>query len=263
MKTWFDLSYDDAYAACALDLYAPEEGAKSVYLYFHGGGLSAGDKREAYVAHLAEVLTASGVALVSANYRMMPDWTFPDFVADAASAAAWTLSEGRERTGAEDVWIGGSSAGAYLSAMLCFDPKYLAPRGFDPLTAVAGYILDAGQPTTHYAILAARGGDTRDIRVDEAAPVFHLRPFEPGAVLPRIVNITAEHDLPGRPEQNAVMLRTMRNFGWPEEKILDCRMMGYGHCGYMDDPSYHRLTRDVILGGISVPGTLWIPGPRE
>ncbi len=263
MRAFTDIAYSTDSPACALDMYLPDGDPERAYLYFHGGGLSAGDKGEEPVPSLAKLLTDSGAALISANYRLMPGVSFPAFLEDSAAAAAWALTEGKKRAGFLDLYIGGSSAGAYLSALLCFDAHYLAAYGLNPLRDVAGYVLDAGQPTTHYAILSERGADPDDVRVDEAAPIFHLRRFDPAGPFPRILNITAENDIKGRPEQNALMLQTMRNFGYPAEKILDCRMLGFSHCGYFGYAPYHRLTRDFVCGGISVCGTMQIPRTEE
>ena len=165
MRTHKDVCYDPRHpAACRLDLFAPDGDFDTVFVYFHGGGLEYGDKESADV--FAPYLTSHGIAVVSANYRMYPNAAYPDFICDAAEAVAWANRYMKEEIGCDKLYVGGSSAGAYLSMMLCFDPRYLAPFKIKP-TDIAGYIHDAGQPTTHFNVLRERGLDERKIVVDD------------------------------------------------------------------------------------------------
>lgn len=65
--------------------------------------------------------------------------------------------------------MGGSSAGGYLSMMLCFDKKYYEAVGVSP-SDISGCVHDAGQPTVHFKVLKERGIDSRRIIIDESAP---------------------------------------------------------------------------------------------
>lgn len=47
---------------------------------------------------------------------------------------------------------GGSSAGGYISQMLCFDKTWLSKHGIKA-TDISGFIHDAGQPTCHFNVL--------------------------------------------------------------------------------------------------------------
>lgn len=51
-----------------LDIYLPESEEFAVVLYFHGGGIEAGDKSGEKI--LFNYLVSQGIAVVSANYRM-------------------------------------------------------------------------------------------------------------------------------------------------------------------------------------------------
>ena len=124
MREEKDIFYtEDCHASRVLDIYLPDSDAFSVLVYFHGGGLQGGDKRDASI--FAKYLCERGIGVISANYRMLPDNTFPSFIEDAASAVAWVHKNIRPKK----MFVGGSSAGGYLSMMLCFDPKYLAAHG--------------------------------------------------------------------------------------------------------------------------------------
>ena len=118
------------YEECILDIYLPECDKFSVFVYFHGGGLEADDKIKA--EPLAKYLTKHGIAVVSANYRMYPCAVYPEFIQDAAAAVSWTKKHIGEYGDCQGIFVGGSSAGAYLSMMLCFDKRYLAPYALLP-----------------------------------------------------------------------------------------------------------------------------------
>ena len=85
MRTIPDVCYSEKTKQC-LDIYLPESNEFSVLLYFHGGGLKAGDKAKEKVFY--EYMVSQGIAVVSANYRMYPTAKYPDFIVDAANAVA-------------------------------------------------------------------------------------------------------------------------------------------------------------------------------
>lgn len=207
MREWLDISYG-AQEAHKLDLYLPDAGAFALLVYFHGGGMEAGDK--SHEKDIAQALCDKGIAMISANYRMYPEAQYPDFVQDAAAAVAWTFAHIHEYGDCTGIYVGGSSAGGYLSMMLCFDKQYLNAHGLEP-TQVAGYLHDAGQPTTHFNVLRERGLDTRRVLIDEAAPLYHVGLAEKYAPMRFIL---AEDDMKNRKEQTELMLSTLRHFGY-------------------------------------------------
>jgi signal transduction histidine kinase len=73
----------------------------------------------------------------------------------------------------EGVYVGGSSAGGYLSMMLCFNAAYLGAHGIDP-TEISGWFHDAGQPTKHFTVLKYSGEDERLVIIDETARLSEL-----------------------------------------------------------------------------------------
>ena len=152
-------------------IWLPEERAFPVFIYFHGGGLERGSLESASV--LAPYLAERGIATVSVNYRMYPNAAFPDFLCDGALAVRWVKDNMAEFGEVSEIFLGGSSAGGYMSMMLCFDRSYLEAVGLSPLD-VAGYVHDAGQPTTHFNVLRERGLDTRRVIVDSAAPMYFV-----------------------------------------------------------------------------------------
>ena len=203
-----------------LDLYVPDE-PRAVFLYFHGGGLEAGGRADADV--FAGMLAQAGFAVASADYRMYPEARYPQFIQDAAAAAVFV----KRRFPVLPLYAGGSSAGGYLSMMLCFDGKYIAEAGGDEST-IAGYVHDAGQPTAHFNVLRERGIDPRRVIVDESAPLWHVGTREK---YPPMYFVWSDGDMENRPEQTRLMLSTMKHFRCTDGVFT--REMHGGHCAYV------------------------------
>lgn len=207
-----------------LDVYLPDGEIKSVFLYFHGGGLKAGDKIDAEI--FATYLCERGIGLISANYRMYPDAQYPEFILDAADAVAWSVKYVQQELSCNKLYIGGSSAGGYLTLMLCFDHRYLKNVGVGP-DFIAGYLHDAGMTTTHYNILREeRGLSYKRIIVDEAAPLYYVGLAEN---YPPMRFVTSDQDVATRMEQTMLMLSTMTRFGYTG---FDQVVMHGKHCAY-------------------------------
>jgi dipeptidyl aminopeptidase/acylaminoacyl peptidase len=225
MKKISDIVYGEHEGAEMLDVYLPDSAATSVFVYFHGGGLDHGDKEDA--KFFAPYLCDRGIAVVSANYRMYPDAEYPDFIYDSARAVAWANAYMREKLGCEKLYVGGSSAGGYLSMMLCFDKTYLASAGIDN-SIISGYFHDAGQPTTHFNILKKeRGLDPNRIIVDEAAPLYHIVPDEN---YPPMRFIISDNDMKNRYEQTMLTISALKTFGYEN---VDHVLMHSTHCKYV------------------------------
>ena len=239
MKVYQDIPYTKTgHPSQVLDLWLPEAESFPVFIYFHGGGLEAGTKD---ASACAEDYTKNGVALVSAEYRMYPEAVYPEFLRDAAAAVAWVKNHIGEYGECKGIFVGGSSAGGYITQMLCFDPKYLTPYGIDP-DSLAGYVMDAGQPTTHYNVMRERGLDPRRVVIDAAAPIYHIaggRDYAPMEIL------VSEKDIPNRLEQTQLLLGTMRHFGCNMDKVTYKYMAGCSHCNYRDENGRYLLP-DIV-----------------
>ncbi|QJD85603.1 alpha/beta hydrolase fold domain-containing protein [Cohnella herbarum] len=107
----------------ALDLYEPENDAlpmRPVVVFFHGGGFSAGDKRDA--AKISNEWASRGYVVLSANYRLR-DEPFQDFggtlndaMDDVKSVLDWIKEYQSEyRMDHNRIAIGGDSAGGSLA----------------------------------------------------------------------------------------------------------------------------------------------------
>jgi acetyl esterase/lipase len=124
-----DIAYGDK-PRQKLDIYVPKNLAPNapVIVFFYGGAWQDGDKSDFLFA--AQALSTTGAVVVVPNYRTYPEVTFPGFVEDGASAAAWTLRNIASYGGdPKTVFLGGHSSGAYIAVMLVLDKEYLAKAG--------------------------------------------------------------------------------------------------------------------------------------
>ena len=109
-----DLAYG-AHPRQRLDVFGAGAGAAAI-LFFHGGYWRAGSKDSRRFP--APAWAARGVAWIPVNYRLVPEATLEDAVADARAALAFVA----EQAGALGVdparlHLSGNSAGAHLAAM--------------------------------------------------------------------------------------------------------------------------------------------------
>ena len=226
MKLYEDISYREGFDECFLDIYLPEGVDEfPVFLYFHGGGLECGSCKDQ--KHMAKVLNENGVCFISAEYRKYPTAKYPEFIEDAALAVKWVFDNIDKYGKSRGIYVGGSSAGGYLSMMLCFDRRYLDAVGVDRM-AVAGYYHDAGQPTSHYNYLRERGLDRRRVIVDESAPLYYVG-LE--TEYPPMHFVHSDNDMINRPEQTVLMMSTLRHFGFDEKTFTNTVAHGK-HCEY-------------------------------
>jgi acetyl esterase len=93
----------------------PQSGSPSgVYLEIHGGGfyMSRAERSDYRNRELAD---AAGVAVVSVEYRLAPENSWPAAPDDCETAALWLLEVADARFGTSLLAIGGGSAGANLA----------------------------------------------------------------------------------------------------------------------------------------------------
>jgi acetyl esterase len=88
-------------------------------VYFHGGGFVIGDL-DTHEGLCRLFANASGCRVISMEYRLAPEHKFPAAVEDAYAAVAWVAEHARA-LGIDQgrIAVGGDSAGANLSAVVC------------------------------------------------------------------------------------------------------------------------------------------------
>ena len=138
----------------AIRIYRPEgAGVTPVVVYFHGGGWVIGDI-ETHDGGCRSLTAASGCTVVSVDYRLAPEATFPAPVEDCFAATLWVQEHAAELgVDGTRLAVAGDSAGGNLAAV------------------VSQLARDLGEPTIAFQLLVYPVTDyefTSDSMVDNA-----------------------------------------------------------------------------------------------
>ncbi len=219
---------------CKLDIYYPKNSRGfSTVVWFHGGGLRAGNKS------IPETLKESGLAVVTVNYRLFPKVKCPAYIDDAAAAVAWVFHNIEKYGGDPNkIFVSGHSAGGYLTSMIGLDKSYLKKYNIDA-NSIAGLIPFSGHTITHFTVREERGISGTQVVVDEFAPIFHIRKDAPPLLL---ITGDREMEMLGRYEENAYMYRMMLVIGHENTELYE--LDGFNHGG-MAAPAFYLLKKYV------------------
>ena len=115
--------------------------ALPVYVYFHGGGWTSGDKASLtkYCASQAE----GGMVAVNVNYRKAPRFQMAHVLADGNAALAWVRQNIAGYGGDPSrIVLGGDSAGGQIAALLTaasFRPELARHHGLTPAVPASDF----------------------------------------------------------------------------------------------------------------------------
>ena len=218
---------------CILDVFYPENvNDFPTLIWFHGGGLTGGDK------HIPERLKGQEIAVIAVKYRLYPKIKCPVYIEDAAAAVAWAFKNIEMYGGdADKIFISGHSAGGYLASMVGLDKSYLAKHDIDA-DKIAGLIPLSGHTITHFTVRQEMGIDGKQPIIDEFAPLYHVREDAPPLLL---ITGDRELELLGRYEENAYMMRMMKVAGHKDTRIME--MDGYDHG--MVEPALSLILKEI------------------
>ena len=194
---------------CRLDLYVPA-GAKDVpcLLWFHGGALVEGIKSDPGTVATCRALASEGILVASAEYRLYPSVKYPAYIQDAAAAVAWMHQHAAEHGGdPARLFVGGHSAGGYLTAMLALDEHFLSAVGIKR-SDLKGFIPVSAPMMTPDAVCEERGLPKGAVTADDAAPIKRVRANTP----PWLV-LYADGDTPARIAENRHMVEALSKVG--------------------------------------------------
>lgn len=218
-----------------LDVYYPDKNniKLPVIIWFHGGGLTGGDK------FLPEELKTGEYVIVAPQYGLMPEASLENCIDDAAKAVVWAIdSIGNYGGDKSKIFVSGHSAGGYLASMIGLDKKWLQKYDKDA-DSLAGLIPFSGQVITHFAQRQQQGISELVPLIDQFAPLYHIRKDAPPYV---IITGDREKELYGRYEENAYMWRMLKLNGHPYVYIYE--LDGYDH-GAMYVPAFHILKTHI------------------
>lgn len=219
-----DLS-DYEQTRCKLDLFLPAEGKDfPTVVWFHGGGLTGGDKSSG--AAFGRSFAKQGLAVASVNYRLSPQAKYPAYIEDAAAAVAFVRETIPKHGGTtKSIFVAGHSAGGYLTAMVGGDPRYLAKHGLKR-EELAGLIPISGQMITHFTVRAERGIDKNHPLLDEAGPAFHV-----AKTIPPTLAVAAEKDMPARAEESRYYVAALKATGHEDATYREFAGRDHGTVG--------------------------------
>lgn len=210
----------DAYAKsrCKLDLYYPKDKGFATIVWFHGGGLTGGEK------YIPEGLKNKGVAVAAVNYRLSPKANHPAYIDDAAASVAWVFDHIEEFGGdPSKIYVSGHSAGGYLALMVGLDEQYLQKYNAD-VNKVKAYFPISGQTITHNTVRKELGRPENVPFANEFAPLNHVKKDTPPFLL-----ITGDRtkEIPSRYMENAYLYEALKDVG--NDKITLYEEDGFDH----------------------------------
>lgn len=149
-----------------------------VLLLWHGGGWTSGYKE--WMGFMAPPLNAAGVTVVSAGYRLAPQHLFPAGLEDCAAALDWVVAHIASVGGdAQQLFIGGHSAGGHYAALLALGAARLRIRGCLPISGV--YDFRAGSGLSNRPRFLGPAPSQADTAADAASPMVALAALRPTA----------------------------------------------------------------------------------
>jgi acetyl esterase/lipase len=235
----------DAAGKDRLDLYLPQDKTNTpVIVWYYGGALQEGDKRDATEVGAAQRFAAAGIITAVVNYRLSPGVAHPAHIEDAAAGFAWVKRHIAEYGGDPNrVFLVGHSAGAYLLALLATDERYLAAQGLSArdirgLVPVSAFYWVERTGVAPDRPKTVWGSDERVWK--DASPAHHLR-----AGMPPMQIVYADGDEPWRRQQNEEFEREVRQAGNAQVGIVRIanrtHMSILGHLKDDDDPASNAI----------------------
>lgn len=222
-----------------LDLYLADN-PKDTIIHFHGGGFVSGDKSDPQIIEIAEDFVNHGCNFAAVNYSLYPDAKFPLYLFESAQAVKAIC----EYLNINNPYISGTSAGAYIAMMLCFNKEYFDSVNINPLK-IKGWIFESGQPTSHFNLMnIEKGLDPYLQRIDELAPLYYINK---DIRLSKALFILYDNDLPNRYEQNKLLISSIKYY-YPDANIEEVLLSG-SHCkgsSIKDNDNRYPFTKEII-----------------
>ncbi len=235
---------DYAQKRCKLDVYnIDKDKQKPILVWFHGGGIRGGDKLHLLTGMKSK---SNGFVLVSVNYRLSPKIKAWEAIDDCAEAVAWVYKNAEKLGGNKDaIFVGGHSAGGYLSGMLTFAPKYLQKYNIKN-TELAGAILLSAQVTKHFQVRKDGGDETNSLIpiIDELAILGNVQ-----NKVPPICIIVGDRRLEWkcRVEENILLEATVRHLKTsPFIQFFELQGLTHGSVASGLTPIAKQFIKDVV-----------------
>jgi acetyl esterase len=135
-----DRSIPIASGSIRLRTFVPAGAVRGVMLRIHGGGWAAGAPEDDDTVNDAYA-RACNLVVVSPDYRLTPDVTITDQIADCVAVAEWLGANAASEFGSDRLLIGGISSGGHLAAATLV---HLRAAGSPTFTKIVAAVLDSG-----------------------------------------------------------------------------------------------------------------------
>jgi len=113
-----------------LDIFPAKKQPSPIFIYIHGGYWRAQSKDDA--CSMAENFVAHGIAVSTIEYSLCPQASLFEIVREVRTSIAWIYHNAKNYgIDPEQIYIGGSSAGGHLVAMLwndCWQEEFNLPQ---------------------------------------------------------------------------------------------------------------------------------------
>lgn len=226
-----------------VDVYIPETKGFKTIVYFHGGGLVEGSRSQDNIINICNRLKDKGFCVFNFDYTLYPIAKFPDYLHDAAKAVSVAFELSEQLGGNGDIYVSGSSAGAYLCAMLLSNEEYLNKENINKLN-IKGWFLESSQMTDHFHVLKYEFHlDPSLERISEYAPMFYIKKgFESSPIKLLAYN----DDIPNRLKQNLQFVDLVKA---NSKTKIEINILKGTHCegsSHVDDTDEYPFIKELI-----------------
>ena len=170
-RKFLNIAYGNLSPSQKLDIYLPDvdAGPFPVIVSIHGGAFMGCDKADEQLLPMLEGL-ARGYAVVSINYRLSWEATFPALVHDAKAAVRWIRANADPYSfDPRRIAAWGGSAGGYLSSMLGLSSG---------ISALEDLSLGNKNQADNVQVVVDWFGPTNFLKMDEQLAANGLKPPE-------------------------------------------------------------------------------------
>ncbi|HEQ72580.1 MAG TPA: alpha/beta hydrolase [Spirochaetia bacterium] len=225
-----------------LDLFLPETDTPTpVIIWIHGGGFTHNSRKSIFFD--PAFVTGYGYAFISIDYRLAPDYYFPEQVYDCKAAVRWVKAHAAEYNllpGKIGLW--GDSAGGYLVSFLGTSgdvTELEGPHdnpGFDSRVQAVCDFYGVIEPIGN--LMGPEGSRNPELK-KAANPLTHISPNDPPFL---IMHGKKDRWVPY--SQSELLYENLKKKGVHAElKLLEDA--DHGHISVLDFYSYENMERVI------------------
>lgn len=191
-----------------LDVYLPKGRSNFPFIvFYHGGGLTQGDKGA--LVHVANRFVMHGFGVAAVNYRLAPEVQYPAFVEDSSKALRYIYDFLPKWGGDRDrIYLSGGSAGGYLSISLTLNERHLKDVGLSQsnirASAPISALMDVALAGPRLSVVWKDDPAT----IKDASPMTYVR-----ADAPPMLIMFADGETEDRHSQNVRMYEALKAEG--------------------------------------------------